>query len=98
MRRLLVLVLVVATGPAWADLGGADADRPGPPVILRGERAAPPSPAAARPAAPANPAVVVSGETLWLLDERDGTLRACRLVNTTQVGEQRIRCSEGDLR
>jgi len=98
MRRLLVLVPILAAWPAWADLGAADDGRAGPPVILRGERAAPPSSAPARPAAPASPAVVVSGETLWLLDQRDGTLRACRLVNTTQVGEQRIRCSEGDLR
>jgi hypothetical protein len=95
MRRLLVLVPILAASPAWADLDpGSDADA-GPPVILRGERATPPP---ARPAAEPGPAVVLSGETLWLLDQRDGTLRACRLVNTTQVGVQRIRCSDGDLR
>lgn len=95
MRRLLVLVPILAAWPAWADRGVADDARAAPPVILRGEPAAP---APARPPAPASPAVVQSGETLWLLDPRDGTLRACRLINTTQVGEQRIRCTDGDLR
>lgn len=95
MRRLLVLVPILAATAARADLGAADDARAGPPVILRGEPASPPPP---RTPAPESPAVVLSGETLWLLDPRDGTLRACRLVNTTQVGEQRIRCSEGDLR
>lgn len=96
MRRLLVLASILAPLPAWADVGGDDAAA-GPPVILRGERAKAPSPPA-RPVPADGPTMVRGGETLWVLDQRDGRVRACRLVNTTQVGEQRIRCSEAELR
>ena len=36
--------------------------------------------------------IVASGSRIWFVDRAAGTLQACRLEPTTQVGEHRIDC------
>lgn len=41
--------------------------------------------------------IVAAGSRVWFVDEATGTLKVCRLVATTQVGEDRIDCQSRAL-
>lgn len=82
---------------------GAQPAEPSPesamPEILRGSVAAPP-PAVEPAAGPTSDALdrqALAGDRFWMVNEERGKLVACRLVNTSQVGGQYIRCSERRL-
>ncbi len=68
------------------------------PEILRGSVAAPPAvQPAAGPASDALDGQALAGDRFWMVNNERGKLVACRLVNTSQVGGQYIRCSERRL-
>ena len=85
--------------------GGAQPAEPSPsaeaamPEILRGSVTAPPERVepASGPASDALDARALAGDRFWMVNNERGKLVACRLVNTSQVGGQYIRCSERRL-
>ncbi|MFO1038521.1 MAG: hypothetical protein U1E45_16920 [Geminicoccaceae bacterium] len=90
---LLALVLLL---PHLAMAGGGT-----PPAVYRGDdgemdTAAPPA-ADGGPAPPAQDETIVGGNRFWKVDPQSGKLLACRLVQTPNVGEQRIECAAGTL-
>jgi hypothetical protein len=73
---------------------GRDADLPSAVPVHRGHAAAPArAPAEPTPAT----ALVEGGRRLWLVDRDRGTLTACRLVSTSTVGRDAIRCTRRRL-
>lgn len=69
------------------------------PEILRGSVAAPPEriEPASGPAGNALGGQALAGDRFWMVNEERGKLVACRLVNTSEVGGQYIRCTERRL-
>ncbi|HEX6141853.1 MAG TPA: hypothetical protein VFZ01_03990 [Geminicoccaceae bacterium] len=85
----LVVGALLAAVPALAQEAGPAA---GPPRLLKGSAI---KPAVAEPADLERAAPgfqVAAGEDLWLIDAEAGELIACRLLNTSTVGERVIRC------
>lgn len=106
MRRYLLL-LALAALPAPASAGGAGraagsvaihrgGSRSGPSAVpvYRGSAAAPAQRLAE--AAPM-PEAIVGGRNVWLVQLGEGRLTACRVVRTTAIGRERIRCASGRL-
>ncbi|MFQ5467454.1 MAG: hypothetical protein ACE5DS_04890, partial [Kiloniellaceae bacterium] len=58
--------------------------------VVRGPAVKPMAPP--RPAA-AEPARLMAGARLWIVDPARGRLRACAMHNSTQVGQGAIRCA-----
>ena len=80
-----------------AQAGGALAQQAAP-EILRGS-SAPPLPPRAAASEPAKDGadVVAAGNRVWFVDREEGTLVGCRLINTSYVGVERIRCAARGL-
>jgi hypothetical protein len=90
----LLVSLIAVAGSANGQSAEAPMALPVP-DILRGS-VAPPPPAIEPAAGPAAP-TPIAGERLWLVDQDRRKLIGCRLVNTSQVGGQYIRCTERRL-
>lgn len=93
LATVMLAPIAVGAQPAEAPRGAAM------PEILRGSVAAPP-PAVEPAAGPASEALdgqALAGDRFWVVNNERGKLVACRLVNTSQVGGQYIRCSERRL-
>ncbi|MEK0083563.1 hypothetical protein [Benzoatithermus flavus] len=106
MRRYLLL-LALAALPAPAFAGGA-APAAGAAAIHRGGSGNGPSAvpvyrgSAAAPArrlaeAVPMPEAIVGGRNVWLVQHGEGKLTVCRVVRTTTIGRERIRCASGRL-
>lgn len=69
------------------------------PEILRGSVAAPPErlEPASGPSSDTLDGQALAGDRFWVVNEERGKLVACRLVNTSEVGGQYIRCAERRL-
>jgi hypothetical protein len=69
------------------------------PEILRGSVAAPPERVApaSGPSSGKLDGQALAGDRFWMVNEERGKLVACRLVNTSAVGGQYIRCTERRL-
>jgi hypothetical protein len=89
----LLVVLLAAGGAANGQSAEAPTALPVP-EILRGSVAPPP---AVEPAAGPTAPTTIAGERLWFVDDARQKLIGCRLVNTSQVGGQYIRCAERRL-
>ena len=100
LRSVAFALIVIMLAPA---VGGAQPAEPSPgstmPEILRGSVAAPlerPEPTAG-PLSDALEREALAGDRFWMVNEERGKLVACRLVNTSEVGGQYIRCAERRL-
>jgi hypothetical protein len=111
MRMLAALALLALGGPLPA-LADSDIyqppSAPGSVAVYRGQSAGTASPvtvhrgSAIRPAylagaAPAAPVETVGGRRIWFVDRSQGQLTSCRVVNTFNVGDRRVRCTRGRL-
>ena len=88
--RLALALSLLAAGPTLAQQAG----RADPPRVLKGSAAAPGTAAAAPTSRGFE---IAAGEDLWLIDDTTGDLVACRLLNTSTVGQRVIRCYANDL-
>jgi hypothetical protein len=109
MRPALVLLALVTALPAAASADGAPSaagtvtvhrgsvsTAPSPIPVYRGGSAARPVPrAAAEPAAPR--IAVVGGRQVWFVDSGTNRLTGCRVIQTSTVGQQFLRCTSGRL-
>ncbi len=99
-RSMAFALMAIMLAPA---AGGAQPAEPSPgstmPEILRGSVAAPPErlEPASGPASDTLDGEALAGDRFWMVNNERGKLVACRLVNTSEVGGQYIRCSERRL-
>lgn len=99
-RCVAFALMAVMLAPAAV---GAQSAEPSPdptmPEILRGSVAAPPEriEPASGPASDALDGQALAGDRFWMVNGTRGKLVACRLVNTSEVGGQYIRCTERRL-
>lgn len=93
LMALMLAPAAVGAQPAESSPG------PSMPEILRGSVAAPPEriEPASGPAGDALDGQALAGDRFWMVNEERGKLVACRLVNTSEVGGQYIRCTERRL-
>jgi len=102
LRSVAFALIAIMLAPA---AGGAQPAEPSPsaeaamPEILRGSVAAPPKriEPALGPSSDSLDGQALAGDRFWMVNEERGKLVACRLVNTSQVGGQYIRCAERRL-
>ena len=47
--------------------------------------------------APAGAVATVGGRRIWFVDQTEDRLTSCRVINTFNVGDRRIRCTRGRL-
>jgi hypothetical protein len=111
MRALAVLVLLTLGSPlpALADSDVYQSPKPsGTVAVYRGGNFSVASPvtvhrgSAIRPRyltaqAPPATAEVVGGRRIWFVDRAQGELTSCRVINTFNVGDRRVRCTRGAL-
>ncbi len=82
------------TSPASVVASGGATARPGVPDVLRGSVAEPP---AVEPAAGPDAAEIAAGDRIWFVDRQARRLTGCRLISTSEVGVQRVQCTERRL-
>ena len=90
-------LLAVMLAPAA--VGAQPAEPSAMPEVLRGSVATPPEriAPASGPTSDALDRQALAGDRFWMVNEERGKLVACRLVNTSEVGGQYIRCTERRL-
>ena len=90
-----IMIMPVAVGAQTVEPLGSSIM----PDILRGSTASPPPRVepAAGPTSEALDGQALARNRFWMVNEERGKLVACRLVNTSEVGGQYIRCTERRL-
>ena len=111
MRALTVLALIALGSPlpATADTDvyqplavpgtvavyrGRDASTVSPVTVYRGSAIRPRHLTAQ---APSTAAETVGGRRIWFVDRAHDQLTSCRVINTFNVGDRRVRCTRGRL-
>ena len=99
-RGVAFALIAITLAPAAVSAQPAEpSSGPTMPEILRGSVALPPErlEPGSGPVNDAQDGKALAGDRFWMVNEARGKLVACRLVNTSEVGGQYIRCTERRL-